>query len=312
MKHLRLTLKPLTAFGTPLAGDTLFGQICWGILQRYGAEKLGSCLQNYLKDDPFLVVSDGFPAGYLPLPSVPSFYWESSENADRKKLKKKKWVPVSALTVMFSQWQSLSYSDEELAEQLVVETVQPHNSINRQTSTTGRGDGFAPYAMPQWWYRSDSEWHIYILLNERLLSQEGLLVVLNDIAQSGYGRDASIGLGKFEIINVEMLPGWGAPAAANAYITLAACCPQGKNFNAQHSFYQMNTKFGRHGGLQATAGNPFKKPVLMAKTGALLRPQKWEPLLFVGQGITGVSETQPEAVQQGYAPAVPVNVSFPE
>ena len=36
MQAYRLIIQPETAFGTPLVGDTLFGQISWCIVEQIG------------------------------------------------------------------------------------------------------------------------------------------------------------------------------------------------------------------------------------------------------------------------------------
>ena len=93
MRTYRLTLQPATAFGTPLAGDTLFGQLCWALRHRLGNERLNDLLSGYTQGQPFAVVSDAFPQGFLPLPSLPSAFWQKSA-VDRKTLKKKRWVAI--------------------------------------------------------------------------------------------------------------------------------------------------------------------------------------------------------------------------
>ncbi len=85
--------------------------------------------------------------------------------------------------------------------------------------------------------------------------------------------------------------------------TLANSCPQGLGYNAERSDHHTQTRFGRHGNVQATAGQPFKQPVLMAQTGAVFSGAVSDGH-YVGQGITGISKSQPQAVQQGYAPAI--------
>ena len=75
MDALRLTLTPQTAFGTPLVGDTLFGHLCWGIAEAYGEARLRALLDGYCDGNPCLIASDAFPAGHLPLPTLPSAYW---------------------------------------------------------------------------------------------------------------------------------------------------------------------------------------------------------------------------------------------
>jgi len=69
------------------------------------------------------------------------------------------------------------------------------------------------------------------------------------------------------------------------------------------------TRFGRHGNVQATAGNPFKKPVLMAQSGAVFSGER-HGRPWIGQGIGGISTTLPATVHQGYAPAIALNLEL--
>ena len=95
MQTYRFSLRPLSAFGTPLAGDTLFGQLCWTLRRQMGNSRLVELLEGYTNAQPFAVVADALPRGYVPLPNVPSDLWqatESSVSADRKSLKKRKWL----------------------------------------------------------------------------------------------------------------------------------------------------------------------------------------------------------------------------
>ena len=92
-------------------------------------------------------------------------------------------------------------------------------------------------------------------------------------------------------------------------MTLAPCCPQGQGFDREHSYYQTLTRFGRHGNIQATAGNPYKKPVLMAQTGAVFSGERHDRP-WIGQGIGGISASQPEAVHQGYAPVIALELEY--
>ena len=63
MQTYRLTLQPLSALGTPLAGDTLFGQLCWTLRHQLGNDTLTSLLEGYTQGQPFAVVSDALPQG---------------------------------------------------------------------------------------------------------------------------------------------------------------------------------------------------------------------------------------------------------
>ena len=307
MQAFKLTLRPETAFGTPLVGDTLFGHICWGIAEQFGEAVLNTCLQAYTKQQPFLVVSDAFPAGYLPLPTLPSAYWQEGSETDRKKLKKRQWLPLEALQHSSAQWQQQAKSSSDIAPQLVSEHSQPHNSLNRQTHTTGAGGQFAPYESEQIWYAAGSLWEVYLLLDENRLPAADLQQVIGNIGHSGYGRDASAGLGKFSLHSWDATDLFEQQADGNSVWTLAPCCPQNQGFDARQSFYQIHTRFGRHGNIQATAGSPFKKPILMAQTGAVFSGVVTDKP-FIGQGISGISASQPQAVQQGYAPVLRLTI----
>jgi CRISPR-associated protein Csm4 len=318
MQTLRFTLRPQTAFGTPLVGDTLFGQLCWGFARRFGSDWLTDRLQGYTETEgrPFLVLSDAFPQGFLPLPTVPGTFWKQQDNTDRKALKKKRWLPMEEMESAFSAWQSLAYSDAEAAASILKKggiplqklEAQPHNSINRATSTTGEAP-FAPYTQTQIWFHPDMRLELYAVLDESRVTAEELIATLTDMGQSGYGRDASIGLGKFTI---ELDAGFSSlPHAsnANAWLTLAPSAPQGLGLDAKNSFYQPLTRFGRHGDTAVHSGNPFKHPLLLAKTGSVFTPaNSLENRHFFGQGLGGISSTCLEAVAQGYAPVVGIRM----
>ncbi len=308
MRTYRFTLRPLSAFGTPLAGDTLFGQLCWTLRHQLGNARLNMLLHGYTSGQPFAVVSDAMPSGHIVLPHVPSGLWQPTDAADRKILKKKKWLPVSALAEPFGRWQAHAQSDAQVAKQ--TERSQPHNTINRQTGTTSEGM-FAPYAMSQLWFHPAIQFEVYVVLDESRLNLVELKAALAYMGQVGFGRDASIGLGKFALLGEVTHTQFAARAGANSVLTLGPCAPQGQDFCPVRSTYQVTTRFGRHGDAAVQSGNPFKRPVLLAKAGAVFWPEALDAAcLFVGQGLGGVgnpvSTAMPETVQQGYAPVIAI------
>lgn len=296
----RITIRPLTAFGTPLVGDTLFGQLCWALRYRLGNDALESLLDGYTDGRPFAVLSDAFPAGYLPLPIVPSAVWQNDGTTDIKILKKRRWIPVSALQSPISSWQSQAVNDAD-AKLANTQTMQPHNTINRETGTTGTGM-FAPYTMPQTWYAEGTAFDCYAVVDESRLSAEDLKAALVAIGATGYGRDATVGLGKFELADMVACQ-WQASSGITC-MALASCAPQGMDWNPAKSWYQLTTRFGRHGDVAATGKNPFKRPVILAKAGAVFTLGKAQDTPFIGQGIGGVSFADAKTVHQGYAPAL--------
>lgn len=305
MQTYRFTLKTQTAFGTPLVGDSLFGQFCWAVVHRFGEDRLTTLLQGYSEQYPFAVISDAFPQGYLPLPTLPSNLWEKGEEQDRKKLKKKMWIAFEHHSQAVNIWQKFAKNDAEIGLQKTMQD-QPHNTLNRQTMTTGENE-FVPYSMPQIWYPQHTELDLYVVFDDVRISLDEVTQCLSDIGKTGFGRDASIGLGKFELAQAQAVA--FSTKNANACLTLANTAPQGLGLNSENSFYQLHTRFGRHGGLYALGSNPFKKPIILAKTAAIFAVENWHKP-FLGNGLANVSYAQEKAVHQGYAPVVPVFVDF--
>lgn len=312
MPTYRITLRPLSALGTPLAGDTLFGQLCWMLRHQLGNAALTELLAGYAQGQPFAVVSDALPSGHIPLPQLPSSVWQASANADRKVLKKNRWLPLSSLREQLSKWQQQAVADSALGDTLVC--AQPHNTINRHTGTTGTGM-FAPYTMGQTWLTPGSLLDVVVALDDARLSLAQLQAAFTWMGQHGYGRDASIGLGKFELVGDPAPVTWPTPTqgAANAWLTLGPSAPQGQGFCPVRSHWQVLTRFGRHGDVAVQNGVPFKRPVLLAKAGSVFWPEQLDATqAFIGQGLGGtaapVSLAMPETVHQGYAPVVPIHI----
>ncbi len=304
----RATLALATPLGTPLAGDTLFGQCCWALRETRGEAELSRRLDGYTQSQPWLIVSDGFPARHLPKPTLPQHFEPQADPAARKDAKKRRWIPVTHSGRALKELLESAVSDAAAYSLAPLRTVQAHNTLNRLTGTTGEG-AFAPYTMPQTFHAPGQRIDIYFVLDEARVSAEEAGRLLQAVGASGFGRDASIGLGKFSVEQIEPAS-FTAPVNANAFWTLAPCVPQGQGLDGAKSYWRVLTRFGRHGNAHALAGNPFKTPVLMATAGAVFTPYgDFAPRLFVGQGL-GVdgklSKAEPATVHQGYAPVLPI------
>ncbi len=322
MRMVKARLVPLSAFGTLPRGDTFFGQLCWAVRNRYGEARLVALLEGYTTGAPFLVVSDAMPAGYLPRPALPAHWFVPIEGADRKQIKTRQWLPVAAFQEPVSQWLRHCVSPAELPGGWMNTHLQPHNSIDRRTGTTGEG-AFAPYTMEQYWFGRPGDGsqarspfllgslELYCVVDDTrpaALSIEELRQILTDVGMIGFGRDASIGLGRFTIESVDEQP-LLSQDHPNAYLTLAPCAPQGGLWHPDRCFYHLFTRFGRHGDIGVHAGHPFKTPLLLATAGAVFTPRTFEPRLFIGHGLGGdgsLSKSLPATVHQGYAPVVAI------
>lgn len=311
MITLRATINLHTPLGTPLAGDTLFGQLCWTAREQLGNEYLNLLLDGYTNGKPWLVVSDGFPSGYLPKPLLPFLFSSTSKNSEvdanyRKAEKNKRWIPTDKAGIPFKEWILHAVNDLQAYGEKPIEVTQPHNSIDRYTGTTGTGE-FAPYTQQQIFYAHNQKIDLYLVLDETRLPQETLLKLLEVLGSYGYGRDASIGLGKFSVMSV-VTNSFIQNVPSNAWLALAPCAPQGLDFDREKSYWRVITRFGRHGNRYGASEKPFKNPVLLSATGSVFIPlDNFSERLYIGQGLGGdglLSKIKPSTVQQGYAPVI--------
>ena len=340
MKTYEINIKPTSGFGTPLKGDTLFGHICWQAA--YDHSLFGMGINKLLADysnNPFLIVSSAFPkindSYALRRPDMPIdmlFDLSGSNKADliakRKELKGKRWMLVKNNTVLRSlKSTDLYLSDEQLfslisnaqdvetqrqmrkkgIKSFVTDFTQPHNTINRLTGTTGEGQ-FAPYSVDQMVFIKEVELVIFVGLRDDI-TIESIIKSLKQIGPSGFGKDASTGLGRFEVIGHKEinLRTIGAEDP-NACYALAPCVPEKDAFNK--IFFTPFTRFGRHGDILAKSGKPFKNPVIMADEGAVLVVKDLGTLNkpYIGASVSGISKAEPNAVTQGYSLYIPVKV----
>jgi CRISPR-associated protein Csm4 len=308
MKTFKFTLRPLTPFGTPVAGDTLFGHFCWAARERNGDRGLAELLDGYVTGHPFLVVSDGFPAGLLPRPTAPDFaLGHAIDPARRKRARTHRWLPADRVGERVPRW---------MAELTASDTAKPlvltQNTINRYTGTTGT-DQFAPRQVERSFFAESVQLDIYAVFDQARVSAEDLHELFQDIGMHGYGRDATTGLGKFAVESLEehAWPGEDQPPHCH-WLTLAPCVPDAEMLLAEGCYFLPLTRFGRHGNLAAVQDSPFKRPILMMGTGAVLKAREPAHWVFHGRGLGGreapLSKTIPETVHQGYAPVVPLRL----
>lgn len=294
MKRIKVKIKPLTNFSSTILGETLFGQICWQIRVEQGEDFLRQILQGYTQGAPFLIVSDAFPQNCLPMPLLPSNFW-NMDGQDLKASKKKVWIETKFLSKPIRDWKKFAITDLACSRS----SVQTHNTIDRYTGTTGTGQ-FAPFNSTVRTYPKDTLLDVYLLVIEEL--EKIVLDCIKSIGLFVFGKDASAGQGKFELVSSEEVH-WDS--RAGSYLTLSSSDLSGMEI-VSPTFYKARTHFGRHGGTSAVAKNPFKRPLLLAACAAVITPLESEARNWVGNGISNVSPDYPETVHQGYAITYPL------
>ena len=337
MQTYQITIEPLSSFGTPLKGDTLFGHFCWQAA--YDPSLLTGTLDEIIQDyleKPFCVFSSAYPVIVgggialkrpdLPLEQIFDFSGMSRSDivGRRKELKKRKWLACSATGALADMKQGRYLNDAELAAVAVPadalpagcgqlagisrEDLMSHNSINRLTGTTG--EGFAPFSQAASFYLPGVRLTFFAGIDETVLSENALTQAIQRIGSCGFGRDASTGMGKFHLIQCKAvdLAAYGA-VEPNALYTLSPAVPETDSYSA--GFFSPFTRFGRHGDQLAKSTVPFKNPVIMADEGAVLVPKDMVTTLsrpYIGTGLSGISKVMKETVMQGYSLYIPIRL----
>ncbi|MBW1946820.1 MAG: hypothetical protein DRG35_00950 [Deltaproteobacteria bacterium] len=342
MRTYAITIKPESSFGTPLKGDTIFGQFCWQAAE--DPEILNGGLDRWIKvyhERPFAVFSSAWPRFEyenkwfyaVRRPELPPFMLGDPEGitsceerlARRKENKAKRWLLVSDDLNPQLSWDNLvngkelgrrvaaSFSKEERGlnsslgiHGIVIQAEQQHNTINRLTMTTGKGM-FAPYVMNNTWHLPGMELVLFVAIDEEVCTIEQVEKGLERMGEWGFGRDASTGLGRFSLGETDEI-NWPRPADGTALLSLSPCVPEPGRF--QEMFFAPFTRFGRHGAQLLHKGKPFKNPMVMADEGAVFlpKPDDIPETPYIGQAVTGISKAMPEAVAQGYSLVLPFNI----
>lgn len=341
MKIHEITIKPCSPFATELKGDTIFGQFCWQIV--YSEDLLGITIKTFLKDydkKPLVIFSsayfittkhDGSKRYFLKKPDLPLNYLFNFKDKDksiivkeRKEIKKRKWLVVDQNSKLLQLKDCEYINDLQLTDELssnncnknerqqyhndspIFNFNQQHNTINRLTNTTDeRGSG--PFVVPQYLHSPETELVIFVGIDESL-KIEDIKNGLKRIGDFGFGKDASTGLGRFEIIDCKETS-FNYIDQANAFYTLSPCVPDLSN-NYKEVFFTPFIRFGKHGDKLAKSENQFKNPIIMADEGAVFVQN--QPLDFnkpyIGSSVTNLSKAKKETVAQGYSLYLPVEL----
>ena len=241
MKLLALEITPKTPFGTYPKGDTLFGQIVSHFF-------LKGWKDFEEKDPPKLIVSDMMPQGYVYRPSLPS---KCFGEMDKKELRKKKFIKLEDLHA--GNLEKVS----EVDFFKVVNNVK--NSINRVTFST-EGKEFAPYGVVE--YEFFRKMWLMMLVWEDI--EEKVLDVLDEIGKFGFGKDISIGKGKFDFKPIDPPGFW--QERSEWYMAISPVSLRG----VRSASYEPFVRFGKFG-LERAQKNAFKRPVMVADSGAVAR-----------------------------------------
>ena len=280
MELLTLKIKPLSHFGTLPKGDTIFGQIA-----AYFFLNRDNTFENYLNEEPKLIVSDMMPYGYVYKPNLPldCFKIDDEKEVDKKDMRKRKFISL----------ENLQKGNLHLCEKVdfMDEFVTIKNSINRITFTTD-GDDFAPYGVDEKVFFK--ELWMFILVEDSI--KEKVLTVISQIGKYGFGKDGNLGKGNFDFEAVEnSIKDIDTPYNMSISPTIL------KDKNIVNSWYEPFTRFGKYG-LNNAHTNAFKKPTLMADSASVVVLKQSKQ--FFGNCINNGVVDKPSFLQ-GYSISIP-------
>jgi len=322
-----ITLTMLSSFGTPLQADTLFGHICWAVkfLDWNENNKLTDFLDRYENETtPPLLISNGFPEGYIAKPIIPPVTQKTLDELFRaeerienafliKSIKKAEFVPLE----VFRRLQTGSVSPRKLLEEMkccikemiaeertATVSVQ-HNTIDRIKGSVRQGGLFS---QEETFFGAGKE-RFTVYLKSNYFTTEDLTRIFHFISESGYGRDKSTGKGYFTF-EIKEGTDLSDTEHSNAFMTLSSYIP--KESDPTEGYYNIIHKFGKLGGTYAkgiseVSGNPFKVPLIMFSAGSVFHDREYAHGKVYGSLLKEVHHNKDI---RHYAYAFPIGVNI--
>jgi len=271
MGNYLIRLRLDSPLATPLHSGTLFGHLCWALRELEGEAALVAWLDG-LREDPFLI-SDGFPAGWLPRPLlVPPRPSPPEDPAERRRFldeaKRRRKASLMRVEDFLRLRNALSAEaleqapgEQEALREFLREETMPHNRIDRRSGHTLEEGGL--FFLDEFWPHPDrADWEIYVRCS---WSADRLDRLFRHVGRCGYGRDATWGRGRFTVLAVEPPPAELFEGTGNRMVSLSH---GSLSDNMLEPRYRVECHIGRLGNVWARSERPFKYPLLLLKPGA--------------------------------------------
>lgn len=295
MTLYRLTLHLTAPLGTPLAGPTLFGQLCWIKRERDGEAALNAWLA-----DPVRIwrVSDGFAHGFLPKPLCHPRPLSTAHVKDHKERKKKPLVCRKSWLKYRNNWNEYSVDNGDFAKDAVNLRRIAHNTVDRNGHGTAEEGGL--FFMEEDWRHSheeNSQMDLYIEAPAAACEVQSLIA---ELGATGFGRDASTGRGRWVVESVkEDRDLASGPGQRRMSLSRGILTPE----TMRDALWRLIPHFGRTGPQLSLAGvSAFKRPALLIRPGATFTPAGNGPF---GAWKTGLHPDRPEIGINGLHVAIP-------
>ncbi len=293
-RYFKVKIEILSPIGTPLLGDTIWGHICWGIRYYKSESALKEFLQKYNSENPPLIISDGFFENTLPVPLLTPYISENlniKRLNDLKKRKKIKYIPAD---LIFKERNISIFKLQEIPVKKF-ENVRLRNTIDRLRGTTKEEGGL--FEDHEIWYERGAKFDIYVLST---LKKEKVYELFCNAFSLGYGKDITTGKGIIEVVEVNEIQ---VPQSCNRVMALSSFVPSQRD-KIKNMYADIFTKYEKIGGEYAVNKNPFKKPLVMFKTGATFELE--EKKFYVGSLISNIHKDK-NIKHYAYAPLLYFN-----
>ena len=307
MRLIKLKITPLSSFVTFPKGDTLFGHFAY-----LSFLKNETTFVNYATEKkPKIIFSDILPDNHLYKPTLPLDAFEGVEESDKKEFREKSWIKnkdlqngnltkVNSIFPICSDKEcsdKLSDEDKKKCCHHFYETeIKVRNSLNRVTFTTGV-EGFDPFSLEEITFTYQPV--IYVMFDSSFRDKE-IEDRLNEMGKNGFGKKGNIGKGYFKAKIDKSFNGFKKIKTKNCYMmTLSpTLLHKSKEMIADEEvYYNTFNRFGKH----HSSSTPFKKPLLMADSGAVVKLKSYEQ--YIGGGIdNGIGR---QSLVQGFSILVP-------
>ncbi len=271
----RLRLNPLGVWTTPWQADSLLGAMACAWARSRGHDALQrDFLDPWVAQEPLFVISDAFPGDSLPAPASLPLWWDWPPEK-RKNVKKYRWMTMAD----FCRVQEGKKPNLEDPGISIHDRVRLRNTISRVSNTTGAGGELFEVPFSK---LSKSEGDLTIFARAADGGLQILLEALEILGQTGYGADASVGHGGFELDgDPTPSPELDNVHGADGFTSLSTFQPAATD--PVEGFWRLFVKYGKLAP-EFHSSAVFKRPQVMLAAGACFRT-KHPPKPFYGAPI---------------------------